>query len=134
QSTVRPLQNASLDDPCSKLNAAALHRLCEPHQAPLEINQLVAIRFAISEYFALEHSAQDTYERIRRFAGHCFVGDANEIPRYYQIERLIAEFTGVESIEHDMCPESCVAFTGPFSYIEHCPICGHCDRYDAIKL
>ncbi|KAG1908477.1 uncharacterized protein F5891DRAFT_1273081 [Suillus fuscotomentosus] len=30
---IRALQNASLDDPCSKLNAAALHRLREPHQA-----------------------------------------------------------------------------------------------------
>ncbi|KAG1801214.1 hypothetical protein EV424DRAFT_1436743, partial [Suillus variegatus] len=129
---IRALQNASLDDPCSKLNAAALHRLREPHQASLEINQ-PAIRFAISEYFALEHSAQDAYERIRRSAGHCFAGDANEIPSYHQIERLIAEFTGVESIEHDMCPESCVAFTGPFSHLENCPICGH-HHYDPIKL
>ncbi|KAG1765522.1 hypothetical protein EDD22DRAFT_951009 [Suillus occidentalis] len=70
------LQNASLDDPCSKLNAAALHCLREPHQAPLEINQ-PAIHFAISEYFALEHSAQDAYECIRRSAGHCFAGDVN---------------------------------------------------------
>ncbi|KAG1859628.1 hypothetical protein F4604DRAFT_1930593 [Suillus subluteus] len=129
---IHALQNASLDDPCSKHNAAALHHLREPHQASLEINQ-PAIRFAISEYFALEHSAQDAYEHIHRSAGHCFAGDANEIPSYYQIERLIAEFTGVESIEHDMCPESCIAFTGPFSHLEHCPICGH-DRYDAIKL
>ncbi|KAG2746110.1 hypothetical protein P692DRAFT_20637784, partial [Suillus brevipes Sb2] len=129
---IRGLQNASLDDPCSKLNAAALHRLCEPHQAPLEINQ-PAICFAISEYFALEHSAQDAYERIRRSAGHCFAGDANEIPSYHQIERLIAEFTGVESIEHDMCSESCVAFTGPFSHLDNCPVCGH-HRYDPIKL
>lgn len=129
---IRGLQNASLDDPCSKLNAAALHRLREPHQAPLEINQ-PAIRFAISEYFALEHSAQDAYERIRRSAGHCFAGDANEIPSYHQIERLIAEFTGVESIEHDMCSESCVAFTGPFSHLDNCPVCGH-HRYDPIKL
>lgn len=117
---IHGLQNASLDDPCSKLNAAALHRLREPHQAPLEINQ-PAIRFVISEYFALEHSAQDAYERIRRSAGHCFAGDVNEIPSYHQIECLIAEFTGVESIEHDMCTESCVAFTGPFSHLEIAP-------------
>ncbi|KAG0691629.1 hypothetical protein DFH29DRAFT_884033 [Suillus ampliporus] len=32
-----------------------------------------------------------------------------------------------------MCTESCIAFTGPFSHLENCPICGH-HRYDPIKL
>ncbi|KAG1727415.1 hypothetical protein EDB19DRAFT_1643055, partial [Suillus lakei] len=55
------------------------------------------------------------------------------VPSYHNIERLIAEYTGVESIEHDMCPDTCVTFTGPFAELKNCPICD-ADRYDPIKL
>ncbi|KAG1831174.1 hypothetical protein F4604DRAFT_2023567 [Suillus subluteus] len=121
---IRALQHASLDDPCAKLNDAALHQ-------PLKIED-PALRHAITTYFTLEHSANEAYERIRKSAARCFEGAA-DVPSHARIERLIAEYTGVESIEHDMCPESCVAFTGPFAELEHCPICGT-ERYDPIKL
>ncbi|KIK21188.1 hypothetical protein PISMIDRAFT_104414 [Pisolithus microcarpus 441] len=55
------------------------------------------------------------------------------IPSHYNIEKLIAGHTGVELIEHDMCLDMCVAFTGPYSALDNCPICGE-DHYDAIKL
>ncbi|KAG0698535.1 hypothetical protein DFH29DRAFT_778635, partial [Suillus ampliporus] len=45
----------------------------------------------------------------------------------------IAEYTGVESIEHDMCPDTCVAFMGPFANLTCCPIC-NTDHYNPIKL
>ncbi|KAG1808040.1 uncharacterized protein BJ212DRAFT_1449163 [Suillus subaureus] len=32
-----------------------------------------------------------------------------------------------------MCPDTCVAFTGPFANLTHCPIC-HTEHYDPIKL
>lgn len=128
---IRALQNASLDDPCAKLNDMALQRLRVPPQEPLKIDE-PAIRHAITSYFALEHSANEAYERIRKSAARCFEGAA-DVPSHARIERLIAEYTGVESIEHDMCPETCVAFTGPFADLDHCPICGS-ERYDPIKL
>ena len=52
---------------------------------------------------------------------------------YYRIEKLVAEYTGVDSIEHDMCPNTCVAFTGPYSGLDKCPICEE-DHYDSIRL
>jgi hypothetical protein len=55
------------------------------------------------------------------------------MPSLRQIERIIGEFTGVESITHDMCPDTCLAFTGPFADLEKCPTCDK-DRYDQIKL
>ena len=74
--------------------------------------------------FALEHLAVNAYESIHHSAGHCFRGSVLDMPSYYTIEKLIFEHTGMDSIEHDMCPNTCVAFTGPYSALEHCPICG----------
>ncbi|KAI5985812.1 hypothetical protein F5J12DRAFT_728980, partial [Pisolithus orientalis] len=55
------------------------------------------------------------------------------IPSHYNIKKLITKYTGVKSIKHDMCPDSCVAFTGPYSALDKCPICEE-DCYDAIRL
>ena len=45
-----------------------------------------------------------------------------EVLSYYRIEKLIVEHTGVDSIEHDICPNICVAFTGPYLRQDKCPI------------
>ncbi|KAG1747773.1 uncharacterized protein EDB91DRAFT_1079495 [Suillus paluster] len=129
---IKLLRVASLDDPVAKLDDAALNRLRNPYQTGLEIDSS-AVRHGIATYFALEHSAINAYESIRQSAARCLEGEATQIPSYYNVERLIAEYTGVESIEHDMCPDTCVAFTGPFADLTHCPIC-NTDRYDPIKL
>ena len=56
-----------------------------------------------------------------------------DMPSHYSVEKIISEHTGVESIEHDMCPNTCVAFTGPYSALNRCPICEE-ERYDSIRL
>ncbi|KAI6002365.1 hypothetical protein F5J12DRAFT_722964, partial [Pisolithus orientalis] len=129
---IKLLHAASLDDPVAKLDDAALHRLCNPLCTQLEIDDDV-ICFGLKVYFSLKHSAILAYESIQQSAACCFEGRAISIPSYYNIEKLITEYTGVESIEHDMCPDSCVAFTGPYSALDKCPICEE-DHYDAIKL
>ncbi|KAF9220452.1 hypothetical protein BS17DRAFT_714615 [Gyrodon lividus] len=43
---------------------------------------------------------------------------------FSKVEKLIAAYTGVKSIHHNMCPGLYVAFTGPFAQREDCPMCG----------
>ena len=38
-----------------------------------------------------------------------------------QVKRRIQHLSGVVPIEHDMCPESCVAYTGPYDKLDSCP-------------
>jgi len=45
------------------------------------------------------------------------------LPSCYKIRRLIADLTGIESVIHDMCINSCIAYMGPFSELETCPAC-----------
>jgi len=47
----------------------------------------------------------------------------DNILSYYEVKKTIEELTGVTSIAHDMCYDTCVAFTGPFSALNHCPSC-----------
>ena len=76
-------------------------------------------------YLALEHASQNAYEQFR----HSIQLNISESPTcanilsFHAVEKKITEYTGVEYVEHDMCSDSCVAFTGPFANLEHCPIC-----------
>ncbi|KAG2349837.1 hypothetical protein BDR05DRAFT_863225, partial [Suillus weaverae] len=55
------------------------------------------------------------------FAGAPFVDD---VQSFHNVEKLISIYTSVESIEYDMCSKSCLAFMGPYSALDDCPICG----------
>ncbi|KAG1834015.1 hypothetical protein DFJ58DRAFT_719384 [Suillus subalutaceus] len=131
---VLALKNASLDDPLAKLSDDAPHRLRNPPQEPIITNS-PGVRQSISMYLALEHGSQEVYNRMRRAKMRNFEGanGVDEILSFYNVEKLISQHIGVESIEHDMCPESCLAFTGPFAHLESCPMCGS-SRWDQAKL
>jgi hypothetical protein len=129
------LKNATLEDPIAKLNDEALDRLRNPLRGPIIIDS-PGIRHSISTYLALEHASQDAYDRIQRSTRLNFAGAAagvEDILSFYSVEKLIAQYTGVESIKHDMCSQSCLAFTGPFVDLESCPMC-ETSRWDQAKL
>ncbi|KAG1722607.1 hypothetical protein EDB19DRAFT_1599610, partial [Suillus lakei] len=126
------LKNASLDDPCAQLSEEVLYCLCNPLWEPLTVDK-PAIRHGISTYFTLEHLAVAAYECIRKSGAHCFEGAAADVLSYAHIEQLITEYTGVDSIEHDMCTNSCIAYTGLFANLNCCPLCNK-ERYDPVKL
>ncbi|KAG2082732.1 uncharacterized protein F5147DRAFT_748992 [Suillus discolor] len=104
------LKNASLDDPISKLLDDALDRLRNPPQGPVNIDQ-PGIHHSILVYLALEHG----------------------ILSFYAVEKLILKYAGVESINHDMCPNTCLAYTGPYAHLDNCPICD-APRWDQARL
>ncbi|KAG2349710.1 hypothetical protein BDR05DRAFT_972677 [Suillus weaverae] len=117
------LKNASLDDPLAKLSDDALDQLRNLPQGPIIINS-PGVRQSISMYLVLKHGSQEAYNQMQRATMHNFeaANGAEEILSFYNVEKLIHQHTGVELIEHDMCPESCLAFTGPFAHLESCPI------------
>ncbi|KAI0728893.1 hypothetical protein C8Q72DRAFT_916601 [Fomitopsis betulina] len=45
------------------------------------------------------------------------------------VRKKVAELTGVVSILEDMCPGSCIVYTGPYAALDACPHCG-LSRYD----
>lgn len=131
---VLALKQASLEDQSAKMSDEALQRLRNPPRGPIDVNS-PAIRHSISTYLALEHASQDAYNRIRRSLMQNFSGidGVDDILSFHAVEKLVAAHTGVEPIIHDMCSQSCMAYTGPYATLEHCTVCGT-SRWDQAKL
>ncbi|KAE8217618.1 hypothetical protein CF319_g8336 [Tilletia indica] len=47
-----------------------------------------------------------------------------KIKTLYLARQLVEETSGLTPIAVDMCPASCVGFTGPRQHMTHCPMCG----------
>ena len=130
---IKHLANASIFTQ-SKLSPNALHRLLDPPNAPVAIDD-PAIRFSISTYLSLEHASQAAYNGIIQ----SFKLNFGNVPgvgtplAFHGVENLIGTLTGVESILDNMCPNSCLGFTGPYSDLDACPIC-QASRWDEGKL
>ena len=78
-------------------------------------------RFSIKLFMATLKSSQQTYESVRAAVLEQYPDDS--ILSYYEVKKAIEDLTGVTSITDDMCYDTCVAFTGPFSTLDHCPNC-----------
>jgi hypothetical protein len=126
---VKLLQGSRLDDPSLGMSSDALECLRNPlrDQPSLSIDE--DTRLAIDMY--LGNPSEATYEMNRK----SFLRRLPEatIPSYYKAKRLVADLTGVESVMHHMCINSCIAYTGPFQDLEACPMCSE-PRYDQFRL
>ncbi|KAF8488584.1 hypothetical protein JB92DRAFT_2757142 [Gautieria morchelliformis] len=115
------LQNASLDD--GRLSEEALHHLHNPPWHILEVDdpvELLSLQHFLGTSNALKKVHNDTFpDQPMLF--------------YAQVRNKLEEWTGVKSIISDMCPQSCVAFTRPYSAFDTCPQC-HSAQYDTKML
>jgi len=126
---IKALQDASLGDPSLGISPEAVGRLHNPpREQPGEALD-PDMRLAIDLY--LGNSSEATYETNRRAILRRFPD--THIPSYYKTKRFVTELTGVESVVHHMCTNSCIAYTGPFLNLEACPICSQ-PRYDQFRL
>jgi hypothetical protein len=48
-----------------------------------------------------------------------------------QVKKKVTELSGVASIKHDMCINTCIAYTGPYASLDVCPECGTSRYHDA---
>jgi hypothetical protein len=89
------------------------------------------VKLAIRLWIESLEVGQDNYHKTRAAILERHPDDP--IPTYHKIQQIIAEQTGVASIVHHMCINSCIAYTGPFSDLDECP---HCQEppYDPIAL
>jgi hypothetical protein len=100
---IKALKNASLDN--GDLMAATLDRLRNPPEHVLQIdkNKLHSLR----QFLGVQNASQQIYTHFRDTHNACF----SEYPMlsYKQMKNKVAEWSGVELMVHDMCPNSCIA-------------------------
>jgi len=126
---IKGLWESDLSDPTLGLPVEAVDHLRSPSRAPPGLGINEDTRLAICLYL---ESPSDALYKTTRAAVMQRYQDSN-IPSYYRSKRLVAELTGVESVVHDMCINSCIAYTGPFLGLDSCPTCSE-PRYDQFRV
>lgn len=121
---IQALQEASLDD--SKLDKDIIERLRNPPTYPADVGNL-DLQLGLRLFLAMVNSSQETYASSREAIMIRHPDDQE--PSFDQIKRSITDITGVVPIIEHMCPNSCLAYTGPFASLDICPECGE-QRYD----
>ena len=116
---VHALRHITLDDPKLGMSDEALERLRNPPREDPSLSIDDDTRLAIEIF--LNDPSEKAYEKSHRSILRRHPEDV--LPSYYKTNRLIADLTGIMSVVHDMCINSCIAYTGPFSELEACPVC-----------
>ncbi|KAL6302645.1 hypothetical protein BKA93DRAFT_736457 [Sparassis latifolia] len=124
------LEQASLDDEGMRLDADTLEHLRNPPRTTVDVTD-PSLRLVLDLFLAVGNSSQETYNTVRDAIMRRYPDDI--LSSYVQIKCQVAELSGVVSLIHDMCINSCLAYMGPFSALETCPKCGE-SRYDPIQL
>ncbi len=126
---IKDLEHASLDN--GKLDQDTLHRLRNPTPQPLVIENQDLL-FSIKLFLSTSGASQEVYNDTREAVLQRHPED--EVLSYYQIRKKVEELSGVIILEDDMCPGSCIAYTGTaYGNLEACPKCNE-GRWDPIIL
>ena len=127
---VTQINEASLEDDGMTMDPDDLSRLRYPPQEPIDIDD-PNLRLALDLFLAVGNSSQETYNSARKAIRRRYPDE--ELFSYDQIKRRVASLSGVIPLAHDMCINTCIAYTGPFRHLECCPYCDE-SRYDTILL
>lgn len=119
---INALRNATLDGEHSNLSSLSVERIRNPVCEAFDLNEDPDLRLGLDLFMACSNSSNDAYHLTREAIMRRHPEDI--IPSHDKIKRRIEEITGVGSISHPMCKNSCIAFTGPFSNLDTCPRCG----------
>jgi hypothetical protein len=123
---IHALRTATLED--SGLEDDAIERLRDPPACLVDLSDPDE-ELSVNMFIANMNSSEASYTRNRAavLARH----PNDKILSLYEVKKLVAEITGVYSIEDHMCINSCMAYVGPYANLESCPFpeCGE-PRYD----
>lgn len=109
-----------------KLDSEVIHRLRNPVEGPLVIQDQNTL-FSMKLFQATAKSSQATYNEVREAILERHPTDP--ILSYDMAKKAVQDYSGVVPMKEDMCPISCLAFTGPYKNLERCPKC-QAHRYD----
>lgn len=126
---VNELKKASLDSPLEPLDPEIIHRLRVPIEEVITLDN-PDHRLSLDIFLGITNASEETYNAIRTAVLRRY--PESEILSYFKVKRLVRDLSGVAPIYRDMCINSCVGFTGPFSKLEVCPSCGEM-RFHPVK-
>ncbi|KAK0192373.1 hypothetical protein F5146DRAFT_928028, partial [Armillaria mellea] len=84
---------------------------------PFDINDPDFL-FALRTFFATTNASEETYKSFLFAYKECH--PSLQHYSFYQMKKHVEHLNGVVPLLHDMCIDSCAAFTGPFKDLEEC--------------
>ena len=78
---------------------------------------LLCLRIFLAQVNSSQRAYDETITAIR------LAYPEDDILSLDQVKRRISRLTGIYAIEKDMCPNTCLAYTGPFETLEACTRC-----------
>jgi hypothetical protein len=128
QDFIKEVQAATLDN--GNLDDDLVYRLRNPPEPPADISD-PDVRLSLDLFLAATNASKETYKACRDAILRRY--PESGVLSYYAVKKLVAEISGVVAVYDDMCINSCHAFTGPFSQLQSCSVCGEA-RYDPSEL
>lgn len=111
---IEALRDASHE--CTGMDPSVLHRLRNPFTKRLELSD-PDLRLSLDVYIGLEQSSQDTYRTMKSAVERRY---STGMLSFEACRQKTVELSGVSTLAHDMCPKTCIAYTGPFEDKDIC--------------
>ena len=118
---IQEINNASLEDEGTQMDKDDLHRLRNPFDHELALDDASDLRLSLELFLANINSPVEVYNANRAAMLRRHPND--DIFTYDRAKRFMKDLTGVVPLIHDMCIDTCVAYTGPYRDLEECPLC-----------
>lgn len=99
-----------MDSSEERLDPDLLHQIRNPATEILTVED-PDDRLSIDIFLAIGNASEGSYTSVR--AAMLRRNPEYKILSYYKVKRLVSDLTGVVALEHDMCIDSCMAYTGP---------------------
>lgn len=123
------IRNATLDN--GNYPPGIIERLRNPPKCPIDLDEYPDLCLSLELFLSTSRASEETYHNTR--AAFLRRHPEDNVLSLNEVKRKVEQITGVVSIVDDMCKNSCLAYTGPFSDCDQCPTCGE-PRYDPILL
>jgi len=121
---IKALQSATLEE--SNMQQEDIDRLRAAELEPrIDMTDKHFVK-ALSIFLSMTNTSQTTYNAICTALFWCYLGDP--FLSFGQMKQRIKKLSGVVLIFNNMCPDTCIGFTGPLVDHVHCPLCGK-DHY-----
>ena len=121
QTIIEQIQGASFNDEEKQWSDDEFDTFLHPRHEQFCLDD-PQLRLSFSTYMALSaHSSEATYTAVHRSIKECYPDSA--MLSFDQVRNRLKSISGILPLHFDMCINTCMAFTGPFSELKKCTYC-----------
>ncbi|KAJ3555102.1 hypothetical protein NP233_g12285 [Leucocoprinus birnbaumii] len=120
---IKMLEEASLEK--LGLPAEDIFHLRNPSTSPPDISIDLSLKYSLKYYLNTLGSSNETYTDVIATSRELQeeLGTDLKFLSHHKVKKKAREISGITTVEHHMCPNGCIAYTGPLATLDSCPTC-----------